>query len=241
MSFQLIELSNLSVSLLYLMSLQCSRLLLQLEKAKMILSLAWLRVLLAGLEELSNQGNSKKQPGNLILFSMKELMGKTKFSLVSFSLFILRIGPENQLPLIQRTHVRLKEQLGTYGYRAMELSNKVPPGKTQSYSISFMGAICQESVVCTQLIEGSYDSTLYEDVLYQILFRMRSDPSTQKKTIVVLMDNATFHHHSKVLETCRLMKANVLFNAEYSPWLNPIENFFGHVKKNVLRRVVGTK
>ena len=100
MSFQLIELSNLSVSLLYLMSLQCSRLLLQLEKAKMILSLAWLRVLLAGLEELSNQGNSKKSPGNLILFSMKELMGKTKFYLVSFSLFILSIGPENQLPLI---------------------------------------------------------------------------------------------------------------------------------------------
>ena len=70
---------------------------------------------------------------------------------------------------------------------------------------------------------------------------MRSDPSTKNKTIMVLMDNATFHHHSKVLETCRLMKANVLFNAEYSPWLNPIENFFGHVKKHVLKKVVGTK
>ncbi len=168
-------------------------------------------------------------------------MGRTEFSLVSLSLLIICTGPENQLPLIQRTHARLKEQLGPYGYRAMELSNKVPPGKTQSYSISFMGAISQDRVVCTQLIEGSYDSTLYEDVLFQILFRMRSEPSTQKKAIVVLMDNATFHHHSKVLETCRLMKANVLFNAEYSPWLNPIENFFGHVKKQVLQKVVGTK
>ena len=62
-----------------------------------------------------------------------------------------------------------------------------------------------------------------------------------KKTIVLLMDNAKFHHHSEVLETCRKLKVNVLFNAEYSPWLNPIENFFGHVKNQVLRRVVSNK
>ena len=67
---------------------------------------------------------------------------------------------------MERTHLRLKEQLGEFGYRAMELSNKVPPGKLQTYSVSFMGAISQERVVCTQLIEGSYDSSLYEEVLY---------------------------------------------------------------------------
>ena len=91
------------------------------------------------------------------------------------------------------------------------------------------------------MIEGAYDATLYEEVLYQMLFRLRSERSTEKKTIVLLMDNAKFHHHSKVLETCRMLKVNVLFNAEYSPWLNPIENFFGHVKKQVLKRVVSTK
>jgi transposase len=91
------------------------------------------------------------------------------------------------------------------------------------------------------LIEGAYDATLYEEVLYQMFYRLRSEKAYEKKNIVLLMDNAKFHHHSKVLEICRLMKVNVLFNAEYSPWLNPIENFFGHVKKQVLRRVVTTK
>ena len=74
-----------------------------------------------------------------------------------------------------------------------------------------------------------------------MLHKLRSERAYMNKDIVLLMDNAKFHHHSKVLETCKLMKVNVLFNAEYSPWLNPIENFFGHVKKQVLRRVVTTK
>lgn len=91
------------------------------------------------------------------------------------------------------------------------------------------------------MIEGAYNSTLYEDVLYQLLYKLRSDKQTEKKNIVLLMDNARFHHHYKVIETCKRMKVNVLFNAEYSPWLNPIENFFGYVKKNVLRRVVNNK
>jgi transposase len=44
------------------------------------------------------------------------------------------------------------------------------------------------------------------------------------------MDNAVIHKHSKVLETARKFKVNVLFNAEYSPWLNPVEQLFGHLK-----------
>ena len=91
------------------------------------------------------------------------------------------------------------------------------------------------------MIEGTYDATLYESVLYHMLYKLRTEKAYEKKTIVLLMDNAKFHHHSEVLETCRKLKVNVLFNAEYSPWLNPIENFFGHVKNQVLRRVVSNK
>lgn len=47
------------------------------------------------------------------------------------------------------------------------------------------------------------------------------------------MDNAVIHKHSAVLETALRLKANVLFNAEYSPWLNPVENFFGYLKGKV--------
>ena len=55
------------------------------------------------------------------------------------------------------------------------------------------------------------------------------------------MDNAVIHKHSVVLETIRKMKVNLLFNAEYSPWLNPIEQLFGYIKKNMKNQQVSTK
>jgi len=55
------------------------------------------------------------------------------------------------------------------------------------------------------------------------------------------MDNAVIHRHSSVLQTCRKMKVNVLFNAEYSPWLNPIEQLFGLVKKALKNIDISTK
>jgi transposase len=48
-----------------------------------------------------------------------------------------------------------------------------------------------------------------------------------------MLDNAVIHHHSAVLETARLFKVNVLFNAQYSPWLNPVEQLFGMMKRHL--------
>jgi transposase len=44
------------------------------------------------------------------------------------------------------------------------------------------------------------------------------------------MDNAAVHKHSSVKETCQRLKVSLLLNAEYSPWLNPVEQLFGYIK-----------
>lgn len=62
-----------------------------------------------------------------------------------------------------------------------------------------------------------------------------------KKDVILLMDNAVIHKHSAVLETARNFKVNVLFNAEYSPWLNPIEQLFGLIKKRLKSQPADTK
>jgi transposase len=85
-------------------------------------------------------------------------------------------------------------------------------------------------VIGSQIIEGAFDSTLFEEFVFRVLDHLRKAPATATKTIVILMDNAVIHRHGVVLETCRKLKANVLFNAEYSPWLNPVEQLFGYVK-----------
>lgn len=73
-----------------------------------------------------------------------------------------------------------------------------------------------------------------------MLLSIRRDHRSEKD-IVILMDNAVIHKHSAVLETARKFRVNVLFNAEYSPWLNPVEQLFGYVKKELRDLDVTTK
>ena len=89
--------------------------------------------------------------------------------------------------------------------------------------MSFIAAITQHEVIGSQIIEGAFDATLFEAFVFKILNQIGTDPKTASKTVVVFMDNAVVHRHSSVLETCRKLKVNIVFNAEYSPWLNPVE------------------
>ena len=59
--------------------------------------------------------------------------------------------------------------------------------------------------------------------MFKVLKKLRTDPETKSKQIVILMDNASIHKHESVYATIRKFKANILLNAQYSPWLNPIE------------------
>jgi transposase len=62
---------------------------------------------------------------------------------------------------------------------------------------------------------------------------VRTDEKLRERRVILFMDNALIHRHSSVLETIRKFKVNILFNAEYSPWLNPIEQLFSFLKKGL--------
>lgn len=84
-----------------------------------------------------------------------------------------------------------------------------------------------------QMIEGGTDANLFENFIYNMLNKLRRDPETKSKHIVILMDNATIHKSSIVYKTAREMKTTILFNAQYSPWLNPIEQLFNKLKRQL--------
>ncbi len=48
--------------------------------------------------------------------------------------------------------------------------------KKQVYSMSFIAAITQDRLLCSEVIEGAYDATLFEEVLFKMLTHVRSDP-----------------------------------------------------------------
>ena len=103
-----------------------------------------------------------------------------------------------------------------------------------------IAAISYKKVIASQIVEGSVDSVLYENFIYQMLVNIRKEQRVEKD-IVLLMDNAVIHRHSAVLETARKFRVNVLFNAEYSPWLNPVEQLFGFLKKELRDKDISIK
>ena len=91
----------------------------------------------------------------------------------------------------------------------------------------------ESCVIAAQVTEGGTDAVVFENFLHRVLSKLRVDKETKSKQIVILMDNATIHKHESVYATVRRFKANVLLNAQYSPWLNPIEQLFNYIKRKL--------
>ena len=100
-----------------------------------------------------------------------------------------------------------------------------------AYSFSMIAALTQHCVLAAQITEGGTDAVVFDNFMHQLLTKLRTDKATKSKHIVVLMDNATIHKHSSIYETARRFKVNLLLNAQYSPWLNPVEQLFNHIKR----------
>lgn len=105
-----------------------------------------------------------------------------------------------------------------------------------NYSLSLLAAISQERFEAAQLVEGMVDASVFENFLFQLLRSIRQDPERRGRPLVVLMDNARIHGAPLVMETLGNMKVLVLLNAQYSPSLNPVEQFFGQLKQAIKRR-----
>ena len=105
--------------------------------------------------------------------------------------------------------------------------------KHQGYSLSMIAAMTLDCVISAKITEGGTDHVVFDNFLHRTLHKLRADKETKARQIVLLMDNATIHKHPSVYETARRFKANVLLNAQYSPWLNPIEQLFNFIKRKL--------
>ncbi len=101
----------------------------------------------------------------------------------------------------------------------------------QGYNLTLMAAMTIQNVISMQVVEGGTDAVIFENFLFRTLESIRRSPTTRNKPIVILMDNAVIHKTPVVYNTAKRMNATLLLNAEYSPWLNPIEQLFNRHKR----------
>ena len=107
--------------------------------------------------------------------------------------------------------------------------------------MSLISAISEDRVIANQIIEGGVDGVLFENFIFHTLASIRKDKDLCERKVLIFLDNARIHKTASLFETIRKMKALVLFNASYSPWLNPVEQLFNHIKSKLKEYDISTK
>ena len=79
-----------------------------------------------------------------------------------------------------------------------------------------------------RVYQGSTDSDLFEDFIAQLLHHCGRYPEPKS---VIIMDNASWHHSERIVRMCRDAGVVAEYLPPYSPDFNPIEEYFGVLKK----------
>ena len=184
-------------------------------------------------DNLKEDSEEEKQQNSSLVISHAE-NGRE----VSFDEHPLKHRPN----ILQLARERKARRLGRYGLAAEALSMiHDPKQRPQPYSLSLLAAISQQAVVGAQVIEGGVDASVFENFLKQVILGLKTQGAFEGPGVVLLLDNARIHHHSRVVALARAEGAHVLFNAQYSPWLNPVETLFGHLKRRIRSSQAATR
>lgn len=91
---------------------------------------------------------------------------------------------------------------------------------------SLIAARIGNALAAPMLFDGTCNAAVFNTWLARELAPILNE------TMVIIMDNATFHKSAATREIIHTTGAELLFLPPYSPDLNPIENTFGTLKRN---------
>ena len=112
-----------------------------------------------------------------------------------------------------------------YGWseRGVPLVGRVPGRKYERTGV--VAALCGGEIVAPCQYEDTMDSALFEKWFAQELL-----PALPERSVIV-MDNAAFHRKAMLRRLAEGTGHSLLFLPPYSPELNPIEHFWGWLKR----------
>jgi transposase len=103
--------------------------------------------------------------------------------------------------------------------------------REQRYQI--LPAYTQDGVLLSRVFRGTTDSDVFEDFIEQLLHHCRHYP---EPNLVLVMDNASFHHTKRIEQMCAKAGVQLLYLPPHSPDLNPIEEFFAELKAFIKKK-----
>ena len=84
------------------------------------------------------------------------------------------------------------------------------------------------------VLQANVDSEVMIVFLTHLVAKLRQEDSDWARNTVLLLDNATYHHHSGVLNQLMHQGVDVLYTGPYSFSGAPIELFFAALKRTML-------
>ena len=104
----------------------------------------------------------------------------------------------------------------------------------RSKRVNVIAAKSQNQIIAPFLFEGSCNTAVFETYIQEVLC------PTLRKGQVVIMDNASFHKSKKIKEWIEKKDCTLVYLPPYSPERNPIEKYWGVLKKKVkqCRRII---
>jgi hypothetical protein len=106
-------------------------------------------------------------------------------------------------------------------------------GPSKGKNISICAAITRSTVIAVEFSSRPYGELTFTRFLQEMLKFLRSCSIMKNRPIILFMDNATFHKSALSSQYLRGMGVGVIYNAPYSPHLNPCEYFFNHIKRDL--------
>jgi len=131
-------------------------------------------------------------------------------------------------------HLGLGPHYG-WGKKGKKLSAPVPP-KSENYTV--IAAITPSQVLGCQVAKGGIKAGDFIGFLCTLVTEYRMD--VEPGELVIFVDNAT-SHKANAVKIKMNGKLTILYNAEYSPMLNPIEEFFSKFKKMLRKNPTETE
>lgn len=113
-----------------------------------------------------------------------------------------------------------------YGYSPVNSKCYVTVPANKNTNISLLMAININGILSHKIKEGAFNG---EDLL-SFLENDLAEHFRKKSNDVLIMDNCRFHHRSDVKQYLLDKGINFLYLPAYSPQLNPIEEYFSHIK-----------
>lgn len=115
-----------------------------------------------------------------------------------------------------------------YGYSLKNVKCFVTKKANRGTNVSVMVAISKNGIIDFEINNGAFNGDKFINFIEN---KLRPHFKNHPRKVLV-MDNCSFHHRSDVRQVLENHNISYKFLPPYSPQLNPIEEYFSHLKAN---------